>query len=87
MHNLGEVRSVGSINNEIRIRGKRNLESASRKLVLNKSFDLIEASNAEEFLKFQKQAKGINELKRSWLDKMREEENESHATKDAVNSH
>ena len=87
VHNLGEERSVGSINNEIRIRGKRNLESASRKLVLNKSFDLIEASNAEEFLKFRKPAKGINELKRSWLDKMREEENESHATKDAVNSH
>ena len=26
VHNLGEERSVGSINNEIKIRGKRNLE-------------------------------------------------------------
>ena len=29
VHNLSEERSVGSINNELKIRGKKNLESAS----------------------------------------------------------
>ena len=43
-HNLGEERSVGLINYELDIRGKSNLESSSRKLVLNKSFDLLEKS-------------------------------------------
>ena len=41
VHNLAEERSVGSINNELKIRGKCNLECVSRNLVLNKSFDLL----------------------------------------------
>ena len=36
VHNLAEERSVGSINNELKVRGKRNLETVSRKLILNK---------------------------------------------------
>ena len=32
VHNLSEERSVGSINNELKIRGKKNLESASQKI-------------------------------------------------------
>ena len=40
VHNLAEERSVGSTNNELKVRGKRHLEYVSRKLVLNKSFDL-----------------------------------------------
>ena len=84
---LEEERSVGSINNEIKIRGKRNLESASRKLVLNKSIDLIENRDAKEVLSFRKASQGIAKLKKDWLEKMREEENESFASKDDVNSH
>ena len=87
VHNLGEERSVGSINYEIKIRGKRNLESASRKIVLNKSIDLIEAKEAEEFLSFRKPSQGIAILKKDWLGKMRELENETFASKDDVNSH
>ena len=41
VHNLTEERSVCSFNNEIKMRGKRNIKSASRKLVLNKIFDLV----------------------------------------------
>ena len=41
MHNLAEERSVGSVNNELEIRGKSSLECVSKKLVLNKSFDLL----------------------------------------------
>ena len=52
VHNLAEERSVGSINNELKIRGKRNLESVSRKLVLNKSFHLLKKKPAEDYRKF-----------------------------------
>ena len=55
VHNLTKERSVGSTNNEINIRGKQNLESVSRNLILNKSFDLIE-NNLEHFNKFRKPA-------------------------------
>ena len=36
VHNLGEERNVGMVNYEIDIRGKRNLASASRKIVINR---------------------------------------------------
>ena len=43
-HNLGEDWSVGNINYELGNRGKANLKASSRKLLLNKSFDLLEKS-------------------------------------------
>ena len=55
--------------------------------MLNRSFDLIEAADAEEFLKFRKPVEDITILKKGWLDKMREQKSESHATKDHFNSH
>ena len=48
IHDLREERSIGSINNELEVRGKRNKESVLRKLVLNKSFDLLEKKHAKE---------------------------------------
>ena len=36
VHNLGEERNVGMVNYEIDICGKRNLASASRKIVINR---------------------------------------------------
>ena len=70
VHNLTKERSVGSTNNEINIRGKQNLESVSRKLILNKSFDLIE-NNPEHFNKFRKPAQEIYSLKSGWKAKMK----------------
>ena len=87
VHNLREERNVGSINNELKIRGKRNLESASRKLVLNKSFDLVMKADPKKYLSFRKPAQNIAKLKRNWLDKMQDLEDASLATKDAVNKH
>ena len=87
VHNLAEERSVGSINNELKIRGKRNLESASRKLVLNKSFDLIEKRNPKEYLNFRKPAQDISNLKKEWQEKMKLLEDEAFADKDHVNMH
>ena len=42
--NLHEERSVGFLNYEISVHGRQNLEAASKKMVLNKSFDLVEKS-------------------------------------------
>ena len=41
IHNLSEERSVGLVNYGIQIRGKNNLSTVSRNIVLNKSFDLL----------------------------------------------
>ena len=41
VHNLGEERNVGLFNYEISIRGKKNFEATSRKIVFDKSNDLI----------------------------------------------
>ena len=62
IHNLSEERSVGYVNYELGIRGKQNLEAASRKMVLNKSVDLI-TNSGDKFKKFRKPAAEIKELK------------------------
>ena len=72
VHNLGEERSVGSINHELGIRGKRNLEAASKKHVLNKSFDLLERSgNMSDFANFRKAADDIKFMRIEWNEKMK----------------
>ena len=40
-HNLNEEQSVGLINYKISIRGKQYLEVASRKMIINKSSDIL----------------------------------------------
>lgn len=87
VHNLSEERSVGSVNNELRIRGKRNLESVSRKLVLNKSFDLIEKKSPEEYRRFRKPAQAITSLKVEWRQKMKVMEEDAFIQKESINSH
>ena len=76
VHNLAEERSAG-----------RNLVSASRKLVLNKSFDLIEKRKPGEYLNYRKPAQAISDLKKEWHEKMKLLENEAFADKDHVNMH
>ena len=49
--NLGEERTVGAVQYEIAIRGKMCLQSISKNIVLNKSFDLIEKKCKEESYK------------------------------------
>ena len=53
IHYIGEERSVWFFNNEIRIQGKKNVESASRKMIPNKSSDLIDKKANVDFRKFQ----------------------------------
>ena len=73
VHNLGEERNVGLFNYEISIRGKKNFEATSRKLVLNKSNDLIfNPQTNTSYKNFRKAAKEIKELKINWNLKMLE---------------
>ena len=67
-HNLGEERSI---NNELGIPGKENQEATSRKLLLNKSFDLLEKSDKlSKFTMFMKVAKEIEDMKVQWKKKV-----------------
>ena len=87
LHNLGEERSVGHINYELSIRGKDNLEASSRKLVLNKSFKLLEKS--DNLLKFKLYRKAANEIKRmkvQWNERMKKMEEEGNLNKDSANN-
>jgi hypothetical protein len=81
VHNLAEERSVGFLNHEISIRGKRNLEAASKKMVLNKSADLV-FNNSGDFRKFTETAKQIKEIKLEWNKKMQALEKEGYAKQD-----
>ena len=58
VHNTGEKRSVDFFNHEIIIRGKRNVDSASREMVLNKSHDIMGSSRS-----FKAFAQPANEIK------------------------
>ena len=88
VHNLGEERSVGSINHELGIRGKRNLEAASKKHVLNKSFDLLERSGKlSDFANFRKAADDIKFMRIEWNEKMKKMEEEGNIQRDLNNSH
>ena len=88
VHNLSEERSVGHINFELGIRGHRNLEASSKKLVLNKSFDLIDKSGSlEKFRKFRSAANDIKLLKVEWNQKMKRLEAEGNLKRDLDNNH
>ena len=67
VHNLGKECNVGLLNYEISVRGKKNFEAASWKLVLNKSNDLIfnPQTNAS-YKTFMKTVKKIKKLKTNW---------------------
>ena len=64
-------KSVGFINYEISIRGKQNLESASRKMIINKSIDIALKADPSEISKFKKQAQAIKEVKIEWRNRLK----------------
>ena len=63
IRNTGEERSVGFLNYEIGIRGKKYFESATRKMILNKSSDFTDKKANVVFRKFRTEAIKIKELK------------------------
>ena len=73
------------MNYELGIRGKQNLEAASRKMVLNKYVNLI-TNSGDKFKKFRKPAAEIKELKVTWNKKMKELEEKGFSQKDIINT-
>ena len=83
-HNIGEERNVGMVNYELSIRGKGNLDSVSRKLVLNRSADLLK-ENCNSFKNYRKAAADIKKIRVEWNEKMKELEQKGFDAKEALN--
>ena len=62
---------MGCVNYELNIRGKSHLDSASRKIVLNRSADLLKSIDPKQIKLFKKQADEIKEHRKGWNRKMR----------------
>ena len=62
IQNLSKEQSVAFVNYELDLPEKQNLESVSRKMVLNKSADLT-IKNSSYMRMYKKPAVAINELK------------------------
>ena len=70
VHNLNEESSMGFVNYEVHIRGNHCLEAASRKMIINKSMDLLESAEPGDINKYRKPAKDIKELKLKWKERV-----------------
>ena len=86
VHNLGEENNVGCVNYELNIRGKSNLETASRMIVLNRAADLLQSINPKEIKSFKKQAEEIKELRKGWNKKMTALEEQGYTEKEILNT-
>ena len=82
VHNIGEERNVGMVNYEVSIRGTANLPSVSRKLVINKSADLLSKNSLSGY---KSSAKMIDEIKIEWTERMRELQAKGFEKQDLLN--
>jgi hypothetical protein len=82
VHNIGEERNVGMVNYELSIRGKGNLESVSKKVLINKSSDLL---SVDPLRKYKKAAIEIDNLKIEWSEKMKILQKEGFKHQDLLN--
>ena len=73
---------MGFINYEINIWGKQCLESASKKIIINKSIDLLETSEPVEIKKFRKPSKEIKDIKMQWKEKIKAHQVKTHSDKE-----
>ncbi|XP_066926157.1 uncharacterized protein [Clytia hemisphaerica] len=87
VHNIGEERNVGSFNYACTVRvGSRNLESASRKVVIKSSADVLAKVSPGEFRKYKAQSKAIESIKVNWNEKMRKLQEKGYKEKDLLNA-
>ena len=84
VHNIGEERSVGLFNYEIGIRDKKNIEAASRKMILSKASDLLKKESCS-LHRMRSQAKEIKELKVAWNERMAKLQDKGYSVKEMVN--
>ena len=85
VHNTGEELNVGMDNYELSTREKQNLETVSRKLVLNRSTELIQNKSMLLFPMYWKAAKEIKEICLKLLEKTDELKKKGSDAKDALN--
>ena len=64
---------------------KENLQTASRKVVINKSVDLLPKNMLIDIKKFRKQVKIVEEIRVNWNEKMKELQTKVFEEKDLVN--
>lgn len=72
VHNIQQERNVGDINYELEIRGKNQLPTASRKLVLKNSADLWKPCSKVPLSGFKSRSVEIKDIKDRWDIKMKE---------------
>ena len=82
VHNLGEERSVGFVNYELSLRGERFLESASKKMVINKSIDCFNEKNAQNIFSYRDPSLAIQGIKTEWKNNINVHRNEVYSTKE-----
>ena len=73
------------MNHEINICGKKHLESISRKMVINKSVDLLHKADLTELKKYIKVAAEIKQVKTQWAEKIKQHLEKGYTEKEAVN--
>jgi hypothetical protein len=72
INNIPSEWCVGSINYELGVRGRNELDAASSCLLKGKSYDLVELKPASEFRKYKKLVKPVNKLVVEWKQKQSE---------------
>lgn len=85
VHNIGQEQNVGMVSYGLSIWRKQNLETVSRKLVLNHSADLIQNNWMLQFTMYRKAVKEIKEVHFQWSEKMNELKRKGFDVKDALN--
>ena len=84
IHNLAEEHSVGLVNYGIQIRGKDNITTVSRNVILNKSFDLLPA-DALANKKWWKPVHDIQVIRAEWNNKIKMNEEKGYSEKESLN--
>ena len=85
VHNIGQEQNVGMVSYGLSIWRKQNLETVSRKLVLNHSADLIQNNWMLQFTMYRKAVKEIKEVHFQWSEEMNELKRKGFDVKDALN--
>ena len=73
------------MNHEINICGKKHLESISRKMVINKSVDLLHKVDLTKLKKYIKVAAEIKQVKIQWAEKIKQHLEKGYTEKEAAN--
>ena len=71
------------VNYEFSVRGKSSLDAVSRKVVINRSSDLIN-EQAHRYRKFRKASQSIDEIKAAWNKKTEELKKKGYEEKEII---